>query len=162
MLFQQYGLSGGKSKLTQYLSRDSSMVASVFTVDYDGNGNTESKVEFRTRKGELIAAKSFMSGDRAHGLGVIKAAWTLDSEFFVFIAIASGGQESGHFPTFFFDRSNHQLYMIEKLLNGNVTDPEFELEYPDGIIITIRDRLPSGKSSEAITRTVYLSKLKEK
>src|ERR1700682_1151764 len=44
----------------------------------------ESRIELRSRDGRILASRNYMSKDGEHGHGVTKAAWTLDSQFFVY------------------------------------------------------------------------------
>jgi hypothetical protein len=134
----------------------------VFTVVQEGNGDSESRIEFRTSKGKLIGAKSFMSKDHAHGLGIVKAEWTLDSRYFVFSTISSGGRHAGYFPTFFFSRSDNQLHVLDKFARGNIIDPEFELGFPNSVTIIVEDRSQHTKKPLLETRTLRLVELKEK
>ena len=154
--------AGTTSRLKKYLSHDSAMVASIYTVVQEGNGDSESKIEFRTSKGVLIGAKSFLSKDHAHGLGVVKATWTLDSRYFIFSTMASGGRLSGNFPTFFFNRADNQLHLIDAFKHSKIVSPEFETEFPDGVSFTIESHSADGKYSHVISPTLYLSKLKDK
>ncbi|HTK82111.1 MAG TPA: hypothetical protein VL633_07450 [Bacteroidota bacterium] len=159
-LFIQSGAGASKSSLKKYRSPDSTLVVNVLTVTQDDNGDTESKVEFRTAKGKLIGGKSFMSKDHAHGLGVVKAVWTIDSKFFVFSTIASGGNMPGDFPTFYFNRKESKLHLLNTILRAKVTNPEFDIEFPDGIEIMLERPAPDGKKIIAETRTVHLSALR--
>src|SRR5205814_5308354 len=106
--------------------------------------------------GKLLGGKSFMSHDHEHGLGVIKAAWTLDSKYFVFSTIVSGGHEPGLFPTFFYSRLDNKLHLLDKLIGSPVTSPEFVLLFPDSVSLSLRARLPDGEIADTLTRTVSL------
>ena len=158
-----HGLLGGpKSKLKKFLSHDSALIAAVFTVAQEGNGDSESRIEFRTSDGKLIGAKSFMSEDHAHGLGIVKAEWTLDSRYFVFSTIASGGRNAGYFPTFFFSRSDHQLHALDKFARGNIIDPEFELGFPNSVSVIVEDRSQRTQKPLLETRNLRLDGFSEK
>lgn len=154
--------AGPKSRLKQYLSHDSSLVASIFTVIQDGKSDTESEIEFRTLQGKLLGRRSFISKDHAHGLGVVKAEWTLDSKFFVFSTMASGGQMPGNFPTFFFSRDDDQLHALDVGEDSKVTDPEFDLGFPDVLSVSMRRRAAEGKGYITHVNTVRLSELQQK
>src|SRR5512143_1426170 len=91
--------AGERRRLKEYLSPDSGIVARILTVSGERGRNAESNVEFRRRSDrKLIGAKSFMSNDHQHGLGVLKAGWSPDANFFVFSMVSSGGQYPGVFP----------------------------------------------------------------
>ena len=92
--------AGERRRLKEYLSPDSGIVARILTVSGERGRNAESNVEFRRRSDrKLIGAKSFMSNDHQHGLGVLKAGWSPDANFFVFSMVSSGGQYPGVFPS---------------------------------------------------------------
>lgn len=161
-LFVQGGEGRSKSKLKKYLSPDSSLVANVLTVTQDDNGDSESKVEFRSSKGVLIGGKSFMSKDHAHGLGVMKAGWTFDSKFFVFSTIASGGAMQRNFPTIFFSRKDNQLHMLNANMNAKIISPEFDLEFPDGVSVMTERLAQDGQTTITESYTMRLSQLEDK
>ena len=156
----EIAICGPKSKAKQFVSPDKSLLANLLTAVSDKG--TESKVEFRTSQGRLLGGKSFMSRDHEHGLGVIKAEWTLDSKYFVFSTISSGGHAPGNFPTFFYSRNDNKLHLLDKLIGSPVTSPEFVLLFPDSVSLTVRARLPQGRFADTLARTVCLSRLREK
>lgn len=158
----QTGAGRSKTNLKKYLSPDSSLVASVLTVTQDDNGDSESKVEFRTSKGKLIGGKSFMSKDHAHGLGVMKAGWTFDSKFFVFSTIASGGAMQRNFPTIFFSRKDNQLHMLNGSMKAKIISPEFDLEYPDGVSVLTERIAKDGQTTITESYTMRLSQVRDK
>jgi hypothetical protein len=162
LLLVQTAGGGTKRRLKEYFSPDSAMVVSVFTLYQEGNGDMESSIEFRTMKGALIGGKSFLSKDHSHGLGVMKAVWTLDSKYFVFSTIASGGRLPGIFPTFFFSRRDGKLHMLDAFQETKIVSPEFEIEYPDRVSIDVERRLHDGTTSGVATHTWRLSDLKDK
>ena len=153
---------GGRSRLKKYFSSDKLLVASILTIESDTGVDAESKLEFRDGKGRLLGGKSFISKDHTHGLGVIKAQWTFDSNFFVFSTIASGGQQPGHFPTFFYSKLDNKIHVLDTFMGGWITSPEYQLEFPDGISVTVRGRLPNGKIADTLLRSVNLGQLEEK
>src|SRR5437899_963523 len=59
----------------------------------------ESRVEFYSPQHEMLCALDYSSEDSEHGFGIVKAAWTPDSNYFVFSLTSSGGHQSWHFPT---------------------------------------------------------------
>src|SRR6266849_3231050 len=51
----------------------------------------ESRVEFYSPQQEMLCALDYSSDDGEHGFGIVKAAWTPDSYYFVFSLTSSGG-----------------------------------------------------------------------
>jgi hypothetical protein len=51
----------------------------------------ESRIELRSQDGRVLASRNYASKDGEHGYGVTKAAWTADSQFFVYSLESSGG-----------------------------------------------------------------------
>lgn len=148
--------SGDQQRLKEYFSPDRSIVARVFTVTGERGSNPESNIEFRRRAdGKLIGAKSFMSKDRRHGLGVLKALWSFDSNFFVFSMVSSGGQRPGVFPTFYFSRKATRIHLLDAALKANIVNPEFSLQAPDVVTVAVQD----SAARAVVERTIRLSKL---
>ncbi len=148
----------GRRSLKRYDSPDKSLMAIVMTVNDEQLG-PESNVELRTAAGALIGLKRFTSKDHVHGFGVIKAKWSLDSRFFVFSTVASGGREAGKFPTFFFSRIDKRIHPLDPAVGKWITDPEFYLQEDDVITVTVYDTLANGVVADTLSRTVHLSRV---
>jgi hypothetical protein len=152
---------GGSKRAKIISSPDKTMIARIITVDVRGDGNTESSIELRRANGSLIGIKNFTSKDHEHGFSIIKGEWTYDSKFFVFSTISSGGHQAGHFPTFFYSRIDNKIHMLDHFVGIWVTNPEFFIQAPDLLSVTVSDRLPNGELSYTISKTVHLGKLRE-
>ncbi len=150
--------TAGRRSVKRYDSPDKSLLAIVVTIN-DSQLGPESSIELRTAAGALIGLKRFTSKDHAHGLGVVKAQWSLDSRFFVFSTIASGGREAGKFPTFYFNRIDKQIHPLNRSIGRWITDPEYCLQADDVITVTVHDTLAGGGVAETISRTVHLGRL---
>lgn len=137
------------------------MAARIVTIDVRGDGNTESGIELRKSNGGLIGIKNFFSKDHEHGLSVVKAEWTYDSKFFVFSTISSGGQQPGHFPTFFYSKADNKIHALDHFVGIWVTNPEFFIQAPDLLTVTVRDRLANGIFADTLSKTVHLGRLRE-
>jgi hypothetical protein len=81
-------------------------------------------------KGRRLAQRSFASADGSHGYVVAHAAWTPDSQFFVFSLTSSGGHQPWLFPTYAYSRRSNRLGSLEGRI-GAPTDPDFRLSAPD-------------------------------
>ena len=152
---------GGSKKVKIIPSGDKTMAARIITIDARGDGNVESSIELRRANGSFIGSKNFASKDYEHGLSIVKGEWTYDSKFFVFSTISSGGQQPGHFPTFFYSRIDNKIHTLDHFVGTWVTNPEFFIQAPDLLSITVRDRLANGKFSDTVSKTVHLGKLRE-
>jgi hypothetical protein len=80
----------------------------------------------------------YTSADGEHGFGVVKAAWTPDSQYFVYSLASSGGHQAWRSPTFFYDRRNERVRSFDEEV-GVVIDAKFSLSPPDVVEIVIRD-----------------------
>lgn len=137
-------LGSSQKRLKSYFSPDKAITATIMTISPGKNQTGESNVEFRTSSRRLIGAKSFLSKDQAHGLGVLQAMWSFDSNYFVFSTVSSGGRRAGQFPTFYFNRTTSKIYMLDGMLRAPVVAPDFSLQAPDMLIISVRDSTAYG------------------
>jgi len=79
----------------------------------------------------------YTSSDGEHGFGVVKAAWTPDSQYFVYSLASSGGHEPGRSPIFFYDRKVERVRSFDEEV-GVVLNPDFSLSTPDFLEAMIR------------------------
>src|SRR5215475_2710667 len=78
----------------------------------------ESRLEFFSSTSQLLCSLDFSSKDGEHGFGVVKAAWTPDQRFFVFSLSSSGGHQTWHSPTFFYDLSDGTLRSLDTFVRA--------------------------------------------
>ncbi len=142
-----------------YYSPDKATVVSILTVGGEDGRNSESRIDVRKPGGSLLGSQNFISRDHAHGMGVVKAEWTPDSRFFVFSTISSGGQDPGHFPTFFYSRALNTMHLLDTAIGVWITDPEFQIDYDDVILVNGRDLSKDGRVTDTLSRAAHLSKL---
>ena len=150
--------SAAKKKVTIYASPDRKLGAEIMSVDFKGNGN-ESSVVIRRPDRKVVVAKNFLSKDHEHGLGVMKAAWTYDSRFFIFSTTASGGQLSGRFPTFIYVRAKNAILPLDPLVGMWITRPDFDLQAPNLLFVTVHDTLNGGLPVDTIYKRIHLDEL---
>jgi hypothetical protein len=91
------------------------------------------------------------SGRRGHGYSVTKAAWTPDSNFFVYSLSNTGGHQPWHFPVDFYGRAQGKIFSLDDALHDAVANPQFTVAPPDRVTV----ELWFSKT----TRTVSLSAL---
>ena len=116
---------------SEYKAPDGNRVALVVPVSKTrGTWRMESIVEIRMANGALLCTRDFSSSDGQHGEAVAKAAWTADSQFFVFSTSLTGGHQPWHFPTYFYSRRLNEIRSLDALV-GPILTPEFKLLSPD-------------------------------
>ena len=110
-----------------YISPDEKLRAVVIpTKKVDGDFH-ESRVELQKASGETLALNDHSSPDREHGRGVLHAAWSPDSQFFVYSTTSSGGHVAGHFNTYVFVRSLSRFFELDEMIGCAIVDPDFML-----------------------------------
>ena len=72
------------------------------------------------------------------------AAWTTNSQFFVFSTEVSGGHGVWQSPIYFFNRKDGQIYPLDNYLPP-VGDQRFSVRPPDVIEVSIWTPFPQGK-----------------
>lgn len=154
-------LIAGQTRVKFYYSPDRQLAVRIVTVQDNGGMNLESSIEVGNARGRILNRKNFISKDRQHGYGVLKATWTPDGNFFVFSTIASGGNDPGHFPTYVYIRQTNAIHSLDSLVGVWVTDPEFYVEFPDVVMVTGREMSEDGKLGEAVSRAVQLMNLQK-
>jgi hypothetical protein len=116
----------------EYPSPNGKYRAYVTALSTARQGSGESKVTIKTGNGQIICTKSYGSKDGQHGSVVVKAAWTPDSNFFVYSMSSSGGHQPWHFPIDFISVVDSGVRNLDAYV-GSVTDSCFELRVPDTI-----------------------------
>lgn len=152
-------LCAGQRSTKLFMSPDSILIARVTSIDWSQNGNRESRVEIRTIRDSLLGYEDFTSKDHQHGLGILNAAWTADANFFVFSTISSGGRNPGHFPTYYYDRNQNRIILLDRAMNLWIMDPEFYLDPDDIVLVRGRDVLPNETLGDTLSRAAHLTGL---
>ena len=121
----------------QYESPDKTLVASVIATNTGtAIDSSENRVEVRSATGKLLTQEDFTSQDGEHGYAVAKAAWTPDSQFFVFSLENSGGHSPWHSPTKFYARKQQRIMSLDEALHNSVTG-EFVIGAPDKVTVHV-------------------------
>jgi len=121
-------------QLQHFVSPDKSVVAVVTPA---GPKKTECVVELRSKAGKVLYHKDYTSQDGTHGYGVVQAAWTPNSQFFIYSMESSGDREAWHSPTWFFSRKLNRMLSLDDALNDSVSFPDFKLVEPDLVTVTL-------------------------
>jgi len=96
----------------------------------------ESRLEFYSPRQELLCALDYSSEDSEHGFGIVKAAWTPDSNYFVFSLTSSGGHQAWHAPTFFYGVRDSEIHSLDSYVDAaGISKGDFTLKSPN-IVLT--------------------------
>ena len=117
----------------------------------------ESRVQIRTSEGTLLQEADYTSEDGDHGLSVVNAEWTPDSQFFVYSAKSSGGHQPWHGNVFFYSRLHNKVYDFYTLSNSGTIDNTFVITAPD--IVTVTIYTSPGMSESQVIKSFKLSDL---
>ncbi len=89
------------SKSKEFMSPNGKYKAIVTLVQNPNNGRFEGEVTLKSKKGKILFQKSYFATDDKDGFFVAKAAWTVDSRFFVYSMATSDSYKTRIYPTFF-------------------------------------------------------------
>lgn len=117
-------------EIQKFESPDDSLRAEIQSVRKSASGAAESKIEILSKEGKKVWAVKYTSRDGEHGFSVVKAAWTADSQYFVYSLASSGTHPPGRSPTFFYDRKADRVRSFDAEV-GVVADADFTLSPPD-------------------------------
>ena len=110
----------------------------------------ESQVDIQATSGRVLLRRDERSNDGSHGHGIVHAAWTSDSQFFVASTGASGGHQPWARPLWVYSRSKNQVFELSNF--GVTATSGFSLKPPD-IVRTIA----LGCDAENTPRTIAFS-----
>jgi hypothetical protein len=131
-------VSAFAQKSEKFESPDGSLRAEIQSIRKKPDGAAESKIEILLKEGKRVWIVKYTSSDGEHGFGVFKAAWTPDSQYFVYSLVSSGGHELGRSPIFFYDRRVERVRSFDEEV-GVVINPDFSLSSPDFVEVAIQD-----------------------
>jgi hypothetical protein len=126
-------------KAETFASPDESLRAEIQSARKKAGGAAESKIEILSKDGKRVWIVKYTSADGEHGFGVVKAAWTPDSQYFVYSLVSSGAHEADRSPTFFYDRKVERVRSFDEEV-GVVINADFSLSAPDFLEAAIRDK----------------------
>ena len=118
--------------------------------------SAESRVLIYRGDGHLANVVDYSSPDGNHGFGVVKAAWTPDSQFFVYSMTSSGGHQSWKSPTYFYSRKTNKTQGIEETLGKPVLSPNFTVSAPSTVTVATWRKPPLNTARE-ITEDLRLA-----
>ena len=144
------------SQTEKFISPDGTITAFVRSAKAP-EATRESRIEVRSQQGAVLARRSYISKDREHGHGVSRAAWTPDSQFFVYSLESSGGHHAWHTPVHFFSRKENEIASLDAALKDSVTNPQFVVSAPDSITVELQYEQTKTVSLDDITRKLHRS-----
>ena len=131
---------GASAVANEYRSPDGQVTA---VVRHGGSDDCEARIAWRSASGRVVLRKSFVSSNHANGYCVQSAAWTPDSQFFIFNLYSSGGHSPWHFPTWFFSRRTASVEALQDYIADPVTGAKISVSAPDIVEVTT-SALPLG------------------
>ncbi len=111
--------------------------------------------------GSIISHQDYTSADGEHGLLIEQAAWTPDSQFFIFTTTSSGGHSSWQSPSYFYRVKDRKLYSFSDFFPA-IANTDFTVAKPDLLTITIWTPFTAGKGmdeSVALKVTFHMADL---
>jgi hypothetical protein len=81
----------------------------------------ESRVVFRTSKGDTLTSKDHSSPRGMNGYYVVTAKWSPDSQFFVYSLSSSGGHSPWSFPMMVYGRKKNFIAAFSDMIGRNPT-----------------------------------------
>jgi len=115
----------------QYTAPDGGAYVMVVPVSKEaGRAEYESRIEFHSNDGKISCALDYSSEDSEHGYGVVKAAWTPDSRYFVYSLASSGGHQAWHAPTQFLNREDGKVRTLDDYFESGISDADFQVVAP--------------------------------
>jgi hypothetical protein len=132
---QVYGRPGPAP--VQHEFPDKAIVAIVFSSGSPGHEGYESRVEVRSKSGKLLVQRGYVSADGQHGYKVQKAAWTPDSNFFVYSMETSGGHQPWHSPVNYYSRAQNRFRSLDDALHDAVANPQFSISASDRVAVEL-------------------------
>src|SRR5712664_603756 len=122
-----------------------------------GRSQYESRIEFKSSDGKIACALDYSSEDNEHGFGVVKAAWTPDSQYFVYSLTSSGGHQSWHAPTQFLSRKDGTVRSLDDYFAAaGISKSDFRLTAPN----TVETEVWEDKSVPVSVRLAALPPLR--
>jgi hypothetical protein len=126
-----------KSSETETFTSPDGTITAIVRSTKAPEATKESRIELRSQDGRVLVSRSYVSKDGEHGHGVAKAAWTTDSQFFVYSLESSGGHQAWHTPVLFFSRSKNKIVSLDDTLKDAVTNPRFLISAPDSVTVEL-------------------------
>ena len=129
----------------EFKAKDGTHIVVLPVSKLPGHGDAESRIEFYSPQNQLLCALDYSSDDSEHGFGVVKAAWTPDSNYFVFSLTSSGGHQAWHAPTLFYSVDDRGIRTLDSYVKAaKISKSDFILRPPNVVVTEAwRDQKPA-------------------
>ena len=97
----------------------------------------ESRVQIQGPSRRVLLTRDETSSDGSHGQGVLHAAWTADSQFFVAGTESTGGHQPWARPIWVYSRAKNRVFDLGEM--GAVSVDDFTLKPPDVVEMKVLD-----------------------
>ena len=97
----------------------------------------ESRVQIQGPSRHVRLTRDETSSDGSHGQGVLHAAWTADSQFFVAGTESTGGHQPWARPIWVYSRAKNRVFGLGEM--GAVSVDDFTLKLPDVVEMKVLD-----------------------
>jgi len=129
-------------------SPDQALRAMIYPVGMDlhATPDIESRVVIRGPDAKLMTSRDYASPRGANGYYVVHAAWSPDSQFFVYSMSSSGGHSLWSFPTWVYSRQKNSIVSFNAMIGGNPTmSDQFSFSPPHNVTATTWEKSGSDK-----------------
>ncbi len=131
--FSMFASASSAQAQKSFISPDGQLRAFILPACREkGLENTENALEIRSSTGKLLRREAYSSPDCEHGMRVLRAEWTPDSQFFVFSTQFGGGRQPWHYLTQFYVRCLNAIRELDSY-TGPTLNPHFVLIAPNTV-----------------------------
>jgi hypothetical protein len=106
-----------------FVSPDRALRATVLPVDISlyATPDMESRIVIRSRDGNTLTSMDHSSPRGTNGYYVFNAAWSPDSQYFVYSLTSSGGHSPWSFPIMVYDNKSRSIAKFTDMIGGRPT-----------------------------------------
>ena len=129
---------GASPKPKEYKAKSGTRVVVLPAGKSSSRNDFESNLEFYSPKNQMLCSLDYSSEDGEHGFRVVKAAWTPDSNYFVFSLSSSGGHQPWHAPTLFYSTRDNTVRSLDRYTNApGISSGGFSLQAPNVVLTEV-------------------------
>jgi hypothetical protein len=139
-----------------FLSPDGNLKALVITIWQDKKDHEEDLLEIRKSNDKLILSQSYSSQHHNCGEKIEYAAWTQDSQYFIY-SLSGSSYKPRTFDSYFFDRNVCKIRSLIPLdmLDVIITNPVFEMLPPNTVRVVTRKNQESQEEKKDFTLSKF-------
>lgn len=120
-----------------FVSPDKATHAVVYPADVTlyATPDMESRVVFRSAKGDTLTSQDYASPRGTDGYYVTVAQWSPDSQYFVFSMMSSGGHSPWSYPVKVYSVKRNTIASFSDMINGGPTiAAQFQFSGPHSVV----------------------------